>query len=207
MSLTKKLSNVPAQVANAISGELNRMGPRERRLLGLLLAAVVLAIVVGGGLLTAQSLRGLAEKNADTREALAAIALHRDEFLEAKSRMDTQERRIGNQAPQLAADLESAATAVGIQIPETAPRPATPAGKRYLEHSVDVTLRQVDLLALARFLEKVETGQRVIVVSRMNVKRAFTDGEKLNVSLTATAFERVADSERSGAGAGRRGRS
>ena len=64
-------------------------------------------------------------------------------------------------------------------------------GKRYLEHSVDVTLRQVDLLSLTKFLNQVENGRRVIVVSRMSLKRAFAEGEKLNVSLTATTWERV----------------
>jgi hypothetical protein len=80
---------------------------------------------------------------------------------------------------------------VNIAIPETQSRPAVPVGKRYLEHSVDVTLRQVDLLSLSKFLNRIENGRRVIVVSRMSLKRAFAEGEKLNVSLTATTWERV----------------
>jgi hypothetical protein len=35
----------------------------------------------------------------------------------------------------------------------------------------------------------------------MNIKRAFAEGEKLNVTLTATAWERVADVRQKPAGA------
>jgi hypothetical protein len=173
--------------------EWNRMAPRERRLAGILGGAVVVAIVVAVAVLTVQSLAEIRDDNDAARDALAAIAKHRDEFQDAKNKMAAQEARIGREPPQLAADLETAAKEVNIAIPETQSRPAVPVGKRYLEHSVDVTLRQVDLLSLAKFLNRVESGRRLIVVSRMSLKRAFAEGEKLNVSLTATTWERVAE--------------
>ena len=95
---------------------------------------------------------------------------------------------------------------MNIAIPETQSRPAVPVGKRYLEHSVDVTLRQVDLLSLSKFLNRVENGRRLIVVSRMSLKRAFAEGEKLNVSLTATTWERVQETTKRKPGTGPRER-
>jgi hypothetical protein len=179
-----------------VSREWNRLAPRERSLVAVLGGAVVAAIVAVLALLTAQSLTEIRDDNEGARLALAAIAQHRDEFLDAKARMQAQELRIGAPAPQLAADLEAAAREVGIQIPETSSKPAVPAGRRYMEHSVVVTLRQVDLLSLTKFLSKVETGQRVIVISKLSIKQAFGEGEKLNVSLTATAWERVSDARK-----------
>ena len=106
--------------------------------------------------------------------------------------MLAQEVRIGNEPPQLAADLEAAAArGRASQIPETQPRPAVPAGKRYLEHSVDVTLRQVDLLSLTKFLSKVETGRRLIVVSQHEHQARLRRGREA---------ERVADRDGLGAG-------
>lgn len=201
MSLRTTLGNLFKRPAAYLGREWYRMAPRERRLVAVLGGAVVAVLVAVLALLTTQSLADIREENEGAREALAAIAKHRDEFLEAKARMTAQESRIGNEAPQLAADLEAAAREVGIAIPENQPRPAVPAGRRYLEHSVDVTLRQVDLLSLTKFLSKVETGQRVIVISKMNIKRAYAEGEKLNVSLTATAWERVSDARKKAPGA------
>jgi type II secretory pathway component PulM len=196
MSLRTSLIGLVQRPGAYFSREWNRLAPRERGLVAVLGGAVVAAIVAVLALLTAQSLAEIREDNAAARAALAAIAQHRDEFLDAKSRMQAQETRIGLEAPQLAADLEAAAREVGIQIPETSSKPAVPAGRRYLEHSVLVTLRQVDLLSLTKFLSKVETGQRVIVISKLSIKQAFGEGEKLNVSLTATAWERVNDARK-----------
>jgi hypothetical protein len=60
----------------------------------------------------------------------------------------------------------------------------------------------VDLLSLSKFLQRLETGRRVIVVSRMNLKRTFAEGDKLNVSLTATTWERVAETRKKPAAGG-----
>jgi type II secretory pathway pseudopilin PulG len=186
--------------------EWNRMAPRERRLASILGAVVVVGIVAAVAVLTVQSLAEIRDSNDAARDALGAIAKHRDEFQAAKNKMAAQEARIGHEPPQLAADLEAAAKEVNIAIPETQSRPAVPVGKRYLEHSVDVTLRQVDLLSLSKFLNRVESGRRLIVVSRMSLKRAFAEGEKLNVSLTATTWERVQDTTKRKPGTGPRER-
>lgn len=170
--------------------EWGRMAPRERRLVAALGGAVATIMVVVTVVMVMQSLGELADQNTASRDALAAIAKHRDEFLEAKSRMTAQEVRIGTDPPQLAADLEAAAQEVGIQIPETRPLPPQPAGKRYLEHTVDVSLRQVDLLKLSKFLNRLETGRRLIIVTKLQIRRRF-DGDKLDVTLTAAAFERT----------------
>lgn len=191
MSLRTTITNGLRRPGAYFFREWNRLAPRERRLISILGAAVAASLAVVVAVLAVQSLAEMQDENDAAREALAEMARHRDEFIEARSRMQAQEVRIGSEAPQLAADLEGAAREVGIEIPETSPRPEVPAGKHYLEHSVDVTLRQVDLLSLSKFLSKIETGRRVIVISKMNIKRAFAEGEKLNVSLTATTWERV----------------
>jgi Tfp pilus assembly protein PilO len=199
MSLRTTMSSAFRRPAGYFAREWNRMAPRERRLVSILAGAVLAVLVVVVSLLTAQTLAEIRDTNDAAREALAAIAKHRDEFQAAKSRMLAQEVRIGNDPPQLAADLEAAASETGIQIPETTPRPAVPAGRRYLEHSVEVTLRQVDLLSLSKFLSKLETGRRLIVITRMNIKRSYAEGEKLNVSLTAVTYEKVNETRRKAA--------
>jgi hypothetical protein len=198
MSLRTSLNSALGRPGGYLSREWNRMAPRERRLVAILGATLAIAAVVAVSVVTMRSLADIRDANDASREALQAISRHKDEFLQAKSRMQAQESRIGSEPPQLAADLEAAAREAGIGgIPETRPLPSVPAGKRYLEHSVDVTFRQVELLALSKFLSRLETGRHLIVVSRLSVKRAFTEGQqKLNVSLTATTWERVAETRK-----------
>ncbi|HJX52223.1 MAG TPA: hypothetical protein VJ801_05605 [Polyangia bacterium] len=173
------------------TAEWNRMAARERKLISILAGAVVMLAVLLAGYLIVDSLQEISASNDDTREALSAIAKRSDVYRDAKARMKALEARIGVEAPQLAADLEAAGKVAGIQIPETADRPPSPAGKRYLEHSLDVKLRKVGLKELATFLNKVETNPRLIVVTRLQIRRSFGEGDKLDVEMTATAYERL----------------
>src|SRR5512141_270233 len=183
------------------AAEWNRMGARERRLISALAGVVGFLVIAVAGYLIIDSLQEISTSNKDTREALAAIARHRGEYLEAKGRMAALEARIGVEPPQLATDLEAAAKEAGIQIPETVDRPPAPAGKRYMEHSLDVRLRKVGLKELATFLSKVETNPRLIAITRLQIHRSFGENATLDVDLTATAFERIKEDKRKKPGA------
>jgi type II secretory pathway component PulM len=174
-----------------VTSEWERLAPRQRRLLQLLLATIAVVVVVVGTTILFGSVSDLEEGNAEIREALAAIAKHRDAYMDAKARGAALDARIGHDPPQLTADLEAAAREQNIQIAESSERPTTPAGKRYLEHDVDLKLREVDLQTLANFLRRVEAGPRLVTFTRLSIKRRYSEGEKLDVEATATAFERV----------------
>jgi type II secretory pathway component PulM len=189
-----KLKALLQRPAAYFDAEWSRMAPRERRLVGALGGAAGAALFLIVGFFVYGTISDLEEQTAASREALAAIARHRDEFVAAKSRMQTQERRIGSERPQLEADLEAAAREANIQIPQTDPLPAQPAGKHYVEHGVQVRLQSVELHALTKFLHTIETGRRLIVVTKLNVRPRPGEREKLDVNLTAVAWERVKDS-------------
>jgi type II secretory pathway component PulM len=174
-----------------VSGEWERLAPREKRVVTALVIAVVVVTVLLGTYFVFSSVSDLEEGNAQIREALTAIGKHRDEYLEAKSRSATQEARIGTEPPQLTADLEAAAREENVQIAESSERPATPAGRRYTEHDVDLKIREVDLQTLTKFLRRVETGPRLIFFTRLSLKRRYSEADKLDVEATATAFERL----------------
>lgn len=191
MKITEKISGTVRKPAAYLAAEWERMAPRQRRLIGALGGVVGALVLLLGSYFYFGSLADLAEVNADMREALAEIAKRRDGYLDAKSKVRAQEVRLGKDPPQLAADLETAAREVGVQIPEQNERPAVPAGRFYMEHAVDLKLRQVDLLGLTKFLLKLETGPRFIQVTRLGIRRRFSEGEKLDVDLTVNAYERV----------------
>lgn len=187
----RKLMNLLGRPLAAIAREWERMAPRERRLAAVALLVAGLAVCGVGGYLFSSSLAEVEEGNEEIRRALKAIARNRTEYLEAKQKMRAMELRIGEGAPQLATDLDAIAREVGIQIPETVERQPAAVGRRYLEHNVDVKLRQVDLKQLAKFLSRLETSRRLIYVTRLRALRRFAERDKLDVELTATAVERL----------------
>jgi type II secretory pathway component PulM len=193
----EKLRALVGRPAAYLGAEWNRMSARERRLLsifGTTIGACGVLVVV---YLVVSSYQSMSEKNQELREAIEDIAKHSDEYRDAKARVELQAKRIGSEPPQLAADLEAAAKEANIQIPETADRPDQPAGKRYVEHSLDVKLRKVDLKSLATFLGKVETGRTLVLITRLGIRRSFGgDGTVVDVDLTATTFERLKDGKK-----------
>ena len=194
MRIFAKLRTTLGRPAAYASAEWNRMSARERRLISILGSAFVGCAVLLVGYLVFDSMQTMSQDNQDMRDALDAIAKHSGEFRDAKARAELQAKRIGTEPPQLAADLEAAAKEAGIQIPETADRPDAAAGKRYVEHSLDVKLRKVDLKSLATFLSKVESGRSLVLITRLQIRRSFGgDGTSVDVDLTATAYERLKD--------------
>jgi len=201
--LIAKLRGLGGRPMAYAASEWNRMSTRERRLISILGSAFVGCALLLVSYLVFDSMQSMAAENQDMRDALDAIAKHSGEYRDAKAKAAAQALRIGENAPQLAADLEAAAKEAGIQIPETADRPDAPAGKRYVEHSLDVKLRKVDLVALATFLSKVETGKNLVLITRLQIRRSFGgDGNSVDVDLTATAWEHIKESTKKPARAG-----
>jgi hypothetical protein len=184
--------------AGYFHAEWERMAPRTRKLALGLITAIVGVVILAGSYLTITSISDLEEGNAQIREALGEISKHRDEYLEAKSRNAVAEARIGNEAPQLTADLEAAARGENVQIAESSERPVAPAGasRRFLQHDLDIKIREVDLQSLTKFMRRVETGPRFIFFTRISLKHRYSETDKLDAELTATAFEKVKEDKK-----------
>src|SRR3954471_5781255 len=100
MQLPAKVRDWVRRPTAYLGSEWNRMAPRERRLVTALVGAVVGFAVLVTGFIIIGNLRDIRDNNDATREALADIAKHRDDFLEARERMRSQELRIGAEGPQ-----------------------------------------------------------------------------------------------------------
>jgi general secretion pathway protein M len=191
-NLRESVTRLARRPADYLAGEWGRLGPREKRWVTVLAAAVATVAVALFVIYKLSDISDLEDGNGVIRDALSAITKHRDEYLDAKARNSVQEARIGDAPPQLAGDLEAAARAENIQIAESSERPTVPAGRRYVEHDTDLKIRETDLQSLTNFMRRVETGPRLIFFTRLALKHPYgADPGKLDVEATATAFERV----------------
>jgi hypothetical protein len=174
-----------------LTGEWERLAPKQRRNLAILIGSALGVVTIFGAYLLFSGVSDLEEDNAAIREALKAIASNRDIYLQAKARSDADAARIGTEPPQLTGDIEAAAKEEKIEIAESNEQKPTPAGRRYLQHDLDIKIREVDLQSLTKFMRRLETGPRLIFFTRLSLKRSFSDTKKLAVDATATAFERI----------------
>jgi hypothetical protein len=197
-NLRQAVSRVVGVPVGYVHAEWERMAPRTRKLALALITTIVCVLGVGIAYYTFSEIGSLNDENDKIREALGEISKHHQEYLEAKTRNGVAEARIGNDAPQLTGDLEAASRGENVQIAESNEQPVKPAGasRRYLEHDLDIKLREVDLQSLAKFMRRVETGPRFIFFTRVSLKHRYSETDKLDVELTATAFEKVKDNKK-----------
>src|SRR5262244_2122751 len=116
-----------------IRAQWDRLTVRERRLISSLAGVGGLMLTLLLGYFVWASLSDIEDHNTAARQALKDIAQHRDEFLDARRRMTSQEVRVSRTPVALASLLEAAANDAGVKLDETNERQAAPRGKKYLE--------------------------------------------------------------------------
>lgn len=169
-----------------------RLGPRERRL-GALLSVV---LVVVGALYVAfmilDGLRELQNHNDDTRAILMTLQTRREELIEARSKQGETVAMVGDEATPLPTYLEKVGSESGVQIRAQTEKPLVAKGK-FHEHATQITLFDVSLEQLAKFLRGIETQSPVVVTQRINIKRSAMQKEKMDkVDITVATYSRAA---------------
>ena len=170
-----------------------RMSPRERTLVSAAGATFALMIVIISGFVITDGLATLEERNSDARQALHDLDTQRDNYLRAKAKASQLEARVGHTPVQLQGFLEQVAKESGVEIPESNERAAAPAGKQYMEHSVEIRLKQVTLPTLTKFLKGIENGPNLVVVTALSVHTRDDKHEDLEVEMTVSTYEKAAE--------------
>jgi general secretion pathway protein M len=165
------------------------LAERERRLIiafGVVLAAFAFFLIP---LASSSMLDGKREEIKALRNALDTVQNSREKFAERKARRDAIAARYATKAPALAGFLENAARQSKLEIPESQDRADLPHGKKFTERSTVVRLRKVSMLPLVKMLEKIETADLPVTVSRINVRKRGGETDSYDVELGVSAFD------------------
>jgi type II secretory pathway component PulM len=170
-----------------------RLSQRERTLVTafgvsfVVMTSLIVAVVVTDGLTE------MGERNTAMRQALRDLETQRESYLRAKAKVSQIEARIGHTPVQLTGYLETAAKEAGVEIPESNERPTVPSGSKWTERSVDLRLRKVTLESLANFLNRVETGTGLVVVTALNVRARDDKRQEFDVELSVSTYEHAGE--------------
>ena len=169
---------------------LDRLEDRERRLLGIALAIVV----VGAILLPPVSLFAFVHSKKsevdDVRAAIQAIVDEQDALDSARSEKTAITQRYSRPAPQLQAFLARLASEAGVEIPESQDRQVVPRGKKFEERSTKITLRKIGMLKLVKFLEKIEQSGHPVRITQFDVRKRGSEPDSYDVDMIVSAFDR-----------------
>jgi hypothetical protein len=171
----------------------DRLPERDRRMLLLLGVTFVVCAVGLTTYVISGRLSALQEENSDMRQALRDLESGRDAYQQTRAKNAQLEVRLARGAVQLQGYLEAAAKEADVEIAETTERQPAAAGKAYIERAVDLRLPKVTLEQLAKFMQRIETGPNLVVVTALNVRTRDDRHTDLEVDLTVSTFEHASD--------------
>jgi hypothetical protein len=164
--------------------------PRERALVVLLGVAVPVIILLWMGLEISDRLDAMEKENDKMRRALSTLA-----EIRARGGPATPTSTVPTPGPdpvKLESYLDKAAQKVGITVSTF--KPHTPQSKPngFLMHTVSFDVNGLTIEQAKDFLETIETDNKLVVVTALEMKRSFSDKEKLDLKLDVSTFSKPA---------------
>lgn len=172
---------------------LDKLEPRERRLLGILGGLVVALLVLALPMYAWSAVRDARDGNDQIRDLVADIYKARMNVGELRAKQEALLARYSKPAPPLAGFIEDAAKQNNITVADSQDKPEVPHGKRYSERITVVKLHKVGMLNLVKLLEKIEQSGHPIVISRLNIRPRSGEPDSYEVELGVSAYDRKAD--------------
>ncbi|MBK9262454.1 MAG: type II secretion system protein M [Polyangiaceae bacterium] len=174
---------------------LDKLEPRERRLLGLLAGIVVALLVLAVPLYAWSAVQDARSNNDQIRGLITDIYKARTNALEKRAKQEALLARYSKPAPALAGFIEDAAKQNNITVADAQDKPEVPHGKKYTERITVVKLHKVGMLNLVKLLEKIEQSGHPVAISRLNIRPRSGEPDSYEVELGVSAYDRKPDAK------------
>ncbi len=167
----------------------DRISPRERRLVVLAAVAVPITIAIWLGLSIKDGLSAKEAHNAKMRKALVVLA-------DLKARgpqepVDDVVSTMGTEPLSLDTYLTNAAQKAGFTLKGTTPRNPVPRNG-FVTTSVSCQVSDLTIDQFRKFLQEIETQSKVVMVTRLDVRRDFKDKDKIDATLEVSTYSKEA---------------
>ena len=173
-----------------LADRLDKLEPRERRLLGVLVGILAATIVLALPIYAWSAVSSSRTENDEIRALIDEVYKARLSVAERKAKQDALLARYGKPAPLLAGFIEDAAKANGITIADSQDKPEVPHGKKYTERITVVKMHRSGMLGLAKMLEHIEGSGHPVAVTKLNLKPRAGEPDSYEVELGISAFDR-----------------
>lgn len=173
--------------------QIDKLEPRERRLLGVLGGLLAAALFLALPAYLWASVASKRDEAHDVRALTQQILVQRALVAERRAKRAALLARYARPAPPLGSFIEEAAKTNGLSVTESQDRPEVPHGKRYTERMTVVRLHKIGMKALAMTLEKLETSGFPVAVTRLSIKPRGGEQDMYEVELGVSAFDRKPD--------------
>ncbi|MEW5848391.1 MAG: type II secretion system protein GspM [Myxococcota bacterium] len=168
----------------------SRLSSREQIMLGVLGVVLLLFLVAGITYVVSRQLDRAERRLNERREQLALIEGLEGKYRAAESEQAQQRAKLQRNPVQLFSLLQKSAGELGLKLDNLNERKSAIKEAGVDEISVDVTLKEMSITKLNKFLEKMEgppnTG--LVKVTKLKVKTGFQNEDLLDVNMTVSTY-------------------
>ena len=179
-------------IKNIIAG----LSAREQRLVAVMgLLFVVFAVFLTVFVFNSR-ISDLDEENESLLQSLRLLDEKADDYLSQKQREQQLSSKATVKPTPLSTVVDRAGKKVDIETPDTKELPDQRHGTQWVEHSVELSIREIDLLKLTLFMEEIESNRRQfpIAVSKLSInKRKRPIDVVYQVTMTISTYEQSAE--------------
>jgi type II secretory pathway component PulM len=178
----------------------DRISPRERGLVMIAAVAAPLTLVIWLGMAIGDGLSSMQARNDKMRKALTVLA-----DLKARGPKQPADDLVAGMPVEplgLETYLTNAATAAGFVLKGTTPRNPV-ARNGFTTSSVSLSVSDLNIEQLKKFLQEVETKSKYVAITRMDItRREYKGKDKLDVQLEVSTYAREPAKKPEGSGGG-----
>ena len=179
----------------------DRISPRERRLVVIAAIATPLTIAIWLGLAIHDGLDAMEVRNDHTRKALAVLADLRARG-QTHEQVDDVVATMGTEPLSLDTYLDNAAKRAHFDLKSViTPHQAQPRNG-FVTNTSSLRLDKLSIEELKDFLQQVESGSKVVAITRLQLGRNFRDKDKVDAELEVSTYSKEPPAKSDGSGSG-----
>jgi hypothetical protein len=163
---------------------------RERRLVGVLGAVVVLLIVFLIFYIPSSAIAALEEDNEEIASVLEEIDRASERLAQRAAEAEAAERRYDVLAPALGSFVEARARENGVTVQQVTSQPEVEEG-RFRRRHVRATLPNVSLRNAMHLLSELESSEYPIGLERIHVEHFSRGNDQFNFEIGIITFDRA----------------
>ncbi|MCP4677877.1 MAG: hypothetical protein GY854_20635 [Deltaproteobacteria bacterium] len=190
---------MPDFVRNLVAG----LSERERRLviaMGLLFVVFIIFLVV---FFVQSGINDLEEKTNNYTKSLKLIAEKEPAYLKKRQEARERENRGASKKPvPLRTLIDKIGKQLDVVVPDMKELPDQRHASLWHEHAMELSMREIGLASLTKFMEEVERNRRKfpIAITKLEVRKRKRTQDSYDVKMVITTYERVAEQPEGKAG-------
>jgi hypothetical protein len=189
-----KLPSLPfrapiARLSSRASETWSGLSMRERRLLGLVAVAVVVAAVFTVGMTMRRAILARENSLQEKQVAMQKVAVLAASYREAEAARQRIEARIKGPPVRLFSYLEELAKKESVAIGDMQDRGTDNVGPGITRAVVEVNFAQIDMRSLVAFLNSIEKSPHLVKVEKLRLRTRGDSPDKLDATLTVSTYQ------------------